>query len=129
LLTGLLEGISSSSTTCNDIILVLSVLKGEIKVEIAPSKSNQFSLQRLNLTFQCCIFGILVLGEFLEFGNPGLETLDMGFLSFPEGSLSSSILRLSFLNIQSESYYATGDKGTLAGSVIIIFRPGFFLGF
>jgi hypothetical protein len=40
-----LEGISSSSTICSDTILILNVLHGEIKVEIASSKGNQFSLQ------------------------------------------------------------------------------------
>src|SRR5271169_6738545 len=83
LLTVLLERISSS-TICDDIILISNILETEVKVEIAPSKSNQFSLQRLNLTFQCGVFGIFVLGKLLEFGDPGLETLDMGFLSIPE---------------------------------------------
>ena len=56
------------------------------------------------MTFQCSVLSVFILGNFLEFGDSALEALDMGLLSFPEGSLGSPILRFSFLNTQSESY-------------------------
>jgi len=51
----------------------------------------------------------------------------MGFLTFPEGSLGRPILSLTFLFI-SQSFFDDGQV-TFAGSVIIIFLPGFFFGF
>ena len=50
----------------------------------------------------------------------------MSFLSFPECSLGSTILCLSFLKHHQK--LDAGEEYTLAGSVIINFRPGFFFG-
>jgi hypothetical protein len=47
----------------------------------------------------------------------------MGLFPLPKGALGGAILRFSFLNQRQRM-----GVSTLAGSVIIILRPGFFFG-
>ena len=89
--------------------------------------AHQLLLQSLDLTFQLGILSILGLSKLFKFGYAILEAFKMSFLTFAERSLSRPILSLTFLLPVNLCF----DDGqiTFAGSVIIIFLPGFFFGF